>query len=52
MKAGFIARLYYQKTRYYLGWFKSADEAAIAYNEKAIELFGEKAKLNAIPPCK
>ena len=29
-----------------LGSFKTLKEAQIAYNEKAIELFGDKAKLN------
>lgn len=30
----------------HLGWFKEAVDAAIAYNGKAIELFGEFAQLN------
>jgi hypothetical protein len=34
--------------RYHLGYFKSENEAAIAYNSKALELFGEFALLNII----
>ena len=30
----------------YIGTFNSEIEAALAYNRKAVELFGEKAKLN------
>ena len=33
---------------YYLGSFKDAESAAIAYNNKALELFGEFAYLNTI----
>lgn len=33
---------------YYLGKFNTEEEAAIAYNKKAIELFGNNAKLNII----
>ena len=32
----------------YIGKFKSEEEAAIAYNKKAIEMFGEFARLNII----
>ena len=34
------------KKRYGLGYFKSEIEAARAYNKKALELFGEYARLN------
>jgi hypothetical protein len=37
------------RTRYRLGCFNTPEEAAIAYNNKAIELHGEFAKLNEIP---
>lgn len=33
----------------YIGTFETEVEAAIAYNQKAIEVFGEFARLNAIP---
>jgi len=33
-----------------VGYFKTPELAAIAYNKKAIELFGDKAILNVIPP--
>lgn len=33
---------------YYLGYFESQEDAAIAYNKKAVELFGEFAHLNTI----
>ena len=36
------------KKSIYLGLFNSEIDAAIAYNEKAIELFGEYAKLNEV----
>lgn len=36
------------KLHLHLGTFKTEDEAALAYNKKAIELLGDKAKLNVI----
>lgn len=34
---------------YHLGRFSTPEEAAMAYNKKALELFGEYARLNQIP---
>jgi hypothetical protein len=34
--------------RYYLGLFKTEIDAALAYNKKALELYGDNAKLNII----
>lgn len=34
--------------KYFLGYFDSKDECAIAYNNKAVELFGEFAVLNEV----
>ena len=44
----FVASIVCNKEYYYLGCFKAADEAALAYNKKAIELHGEFAYLNKI----
>ena len=41
-----VAKIMYNKHRIYLGSYKTQEEAGRAYNEKAIELFGEFAKLN------
>ena len=35
-------------THYSLGYYETQEEAALAYNKKAIELFGSKAKLNDV----
>jgi hypothetical protein len=43
------AEIRYSKTTKYLGQFLTEVEAAQAYNEAAIELFGEFAYLNVIP---
>lgn len=32
----------------YLGRFSTEEEAAIAYNEKAVEIYGENANLNKV----
>jgi hypothetical protein len=44
-----FARVNFNKKQYFLGLFDSEDEAAEAYNKKAIELFGDLANLNVIP---
>lgn len=36
------------KVRYNLGYFTSAEDAAIAYNTKAVELYGEYAEINIV----
>lgn len=43
------AQIQCEKVKYHLGVYSSEIEAAIAYNKKALELFGEYAKLNEIP---
>jgi len=47
-KTKFIAQIKYQNKQKRIGKFNTAKEAAIAYNEKAKELFGEFAYLNPI----
>lgn len=44
----YTARIGYNNKKIILGTFDSELSAALAYNQKAIELFGEKAVLNAI----
>jgi len=44
-----VVRFTFQKQKIYGGTFKTEIEAAIAYNLKAIELYGENARLNIIP---
>ena len=44
----YYASIALQKKRYNLGIFNSAQEAAIAYNNAAIKLYGEFARLNQI----
>lgn len=45
-KKGWMARLKTGGISYYLGTFKTPEDAATAYNFKAIEIFGEFAQLN------
>lgn len=42
------ARIKYQQKHIYIGIFDTKEQAAIAYNKKAIELFGEYAHINVI----
>lgn len=42
------ANVRYEGKEYYLGLFENLNEAALAYNAKATELFGEFAHLNVI----
>lgn len=42
------AQIKFQKKLYYLGTYPTEDEAALAYNRKARELYGENAKVNKI----
>lgn len=42
------ANLYHKGTNYNLGFYKTAEEAAKAYNKKSRELFGETNSLNKI----
>lgn len=44
------ATLYHGKERFELGFFKSAEEAARAYNTKSEELFGKTRSLNNFSP--
>ncbi|MGE0638610.1 MAG: HNH endonuclease [Bacteroidia bacterium] len=45
------ANLYHKKVNHHLGFFKTAEEAARAYNKKSRELFGETRSLNKIKPA-
>jgi hypothetical protein len=43
-----VSQIQYQKRKFFLGYYKSEKEAAIAYNAAARVLFGEFAHLNKI----
>lgn len=44
----YTARIGFGKTRIHIGHFQTQEEAALAYNAKAIELFGEFAYINIL----
>jgi hypothetical protein len=48
-KAKWRAQIYHKSRLILLGYFTDEDEAALAYNTKAVELFGEYARLNQLP---
>ena len=49
---GYRAFIYDGKKRYELGTYPTAEEAALAYNQKSIELFGKTKGLNIISKVK
>ena len=48
LKRPWQATIYNNRKRIFLGFFRTEDEAAIAYNNASLELFGEFACLNVI----
>lgn len=46
--SGYIAQIGYKGTRHYLGVYKTAKQAAVVYNKKAAELFGQYARVNEL----
>ena len=49
LKSGaYMAGIRFHKKQIYLGYFKTLEDAARAYNAKAAELFGEFAYLNPV----
>lgn len=48
LKNGYMSSIYHSGKAHYIGYFKTEEEAALAYNKKAIELHGEFANLNNI----
>lgn len=47
-KRKWVANVWCNNIKHHLGCFNTREEAAMAYNNKAIEVFGEYAKLNFI----
>jgi hypothetical protein len=47
-RGGWYCSIVYKRKRYYIGTFKTEVEAAMAYNETALDLYGWKAILNII----
>ena len=43
-----LAQIVYKRVPLYLGWFLTPEEAALAYNAKAVELFGRFARINVL----
>lgn len=48
-KSGWFARINKNGTRYYLGFYKVKEQAAMAYNIAAVKIHGEFANLNVLP---
>lgn len=46
--SGYFARVGYNNKPHYVGHYRTKEEAALAYNEKALELHGEFARLNEV----
>jgi hypothetical protein len=44
----YMAQIYFDKKRYFLGYFLKEVDAAKAYNKKALELCGNVAYLNKV----
>ena len=44
----YVARIFLNGKSYHLGYYKKQEEAAAAYNQKALELYGDLAILNKI----
>jgi hypothetical protein len=48
----FRAVISINKKSYHIGMFDTAEEAAMAYNKKSVELYGDDGKVNIIKPVK
>ena len=48
MRGSYVANISYKKKKIHIGHSESKIEAAMMYNQKAIELYGEFAKINII----